>query len=86
MRDGTIRPRLGVIVGFTDCDEFRRKGMTCSGVMPIRFTMADAAGTHGGDERSSADRLERGATAIFALARSAAGRSRRAAPLSVIRE
>ncbi|XXY45822.1 hypothetical protein WME91_38050 [Sorangium sp. So ce269] len=74
VRDGAIRPRLGIIVRFTDCNEFRRKGMTCSGVMPVRFTMADATGTHGRDERISADMLERGATAMFELARYVAGR------------
>ncbi|MGK3990083.1 hypothetical protein WME99_43975 [Sorangium sp. So ce136] len=47
---------IGSIVGFTDWNEVRRKGMTCSGVMPIRSTMADAAGTHGGDERISGSR------------------------------
>ncbi|WP_438008127.1 hypothetical protein WME89_05080 [Sorangium sp. So ce321] len=67
VRDGTIRPRLGVIVGFRDCDEFRRKGMTCSEVMSIRFTVADAAGTHGRDERISSDMPERGASAMFEL-------------------
>ncbi|WP_437596854.1 hypothetical protein WMF28_30180 [Sorangium sp. So ce590] len=42
--------------------------------MPLHLTMAGAERVHGRDERISAEVLEHGATAMFALVRAVAGR------------
>ncbi|WP_437677782.1 M20/M25/M40 family metallo-hydrolase [Sorangium sp. So ce131] len=73
-RDPGARVTPNIIGGFTDCNAFRSKGITCYGFMPIHLTRADTERVHGRDERISAEALERGATAMFELVRSVAGR------------
>ncbi len=57
------------ISGFTDCNIFRAKGITCYGFMPMRFPLTDFHFVHGRDERFSTTELGRGALLLHELVR-----------------
>ena len=55
------------ISGFTDCNVFREKGITCYGFMPMRFALADFHRFHGRDERLSTADLGLGTLLLHEL-------------------
>ncbi len=57
------------ISGFTDCNTFRAKGITCYGFMPMRFALADVHLVHGRDERFATAELGRGTLLLHELVR-----------------
>lgn len=57
------------ISGFTDCNVFRAKGITCYGFMPIRFSPANFHLLHGRDERIDTVELGRATLLLHELVR-----------------
>ncbi len=62
------------IAGFTDCNTFRAKGITCYGFMPMRLPMAETERVHGRDERIAIDDLAQATVLLHELVRDVAGR------------
>ncbi len=61
------------IAGFTDCNTFRAKGITCYGFMPMRLPLAEIARVHGRDERISINELTNATLLLHELVREVAG-------------
>ena len=57
------------ISGFTDCNVFRARGITCYGFIPMRLAMSDRHLVHGRDERYKTEELGRGALLLHELVR-----------------
>ncbi len=56
-----------VIVGFTDCNAFRARGIPCYGFSPLRIGWPDIDRIHGRDERVSVEALTRAVRDMVAL-------------------
>ncbi len=61
------------IGGFTDCNTFRAKGITCYGFMPLHLPMAETERVHGRDERIASADLARATVLLHELVRDVAG-------------
>jgi acetylornithine deacetylase/succinyl-diaminopimelate desuccinylase-like protein len=61
------------IAGFTDCNTFRAKGITCYGFMPMRLPLAEIERVHGRDERISISELTNATRLLQELVREVAG-------------
>ena len=62
------------IGGFTDCNTFRARGITCYGFMPLHLPMAEIDRVHGRDERILIDDLVNATALLQELVRDVAGR------------
>jgi acetylornithine deacetylase/succinyl-diaminopimelate desuccinylase-like protein len=69
-----------VIGGFTDCNAFRAKGITCYGFLPMRIAPSSFALLHGTDERVSLPDLVDGTRNLAALLQMATPESVEAEP------
>lgn len=67
LRDPGAPVTANVIGGFTDCNAFRARGITCYGFMPMRLEPAEFERIHGKDERASVAVLARGVLDLHAL-------------------
>lgn len=56
-----------VIGGFTDCNTFRTRGLTCYGFVPARMRAEDLHRIHGKDERVALDALANGVADLVRL-------------------
>lgn len=56
-RDPGAQVLANVIGGFTDCNAFRARGITCYGFMPMRLSPDAFSGIHGRDEHVRLDAL-----------------------------
>ncbi len=63
------------IGGFTDCNTFRAKGITCYGFMPMHLPTAETERIHGLDERILIDDLVESTTLLNELLRDVAART-----------
>jgi acetylornithine deacetylase/succinyl-diaminopimelate desuccinylase-like protein len=62
------------IGGFTDCNTFRTRGITCYGFMPMLLPMAEIERVHGRDERILIDDLRNATILLHELVTDVAGR------------
>ena len=67
LRDPGAPVTANVIGGFTDCNAFRAKGITCYGFLPVRVDPAELGRVHGKDERANVDALARAVVDLHAL-------------------
>jgi acetylornithine deacetylase/succinyl-diaminopimelate desuccinylase-like protein len=67
LRDPGAMVTPSVIGGFTDCNAFRAKGMTCYGFLPVRLDPAELGRVHGKDERANVAMLARAVVDLHAL-------------------
>ena len=72
--DAGAQVTANFIGGFTDCNTFRARGITCYGFMPMRLPMAETERVHGRDERILADDLVNATALLQELVRDVAGR------------
>jgi acetylornithine deacetylase/succinyl-diaminopimelate desuccinylase-like protein len=68
---GSVTPNF--IAGFTDCNTFRAKGITCYGFMPMRLPVAETERVHGRDERINLKDFVAGTRLLHELVVSVAG-------------
>jgi acetylornithine deacetylase/succinyl-diaminopimelate desuccinylase-like protein len=61
------RVLTSVLAGFTDCNAFRVKGITCHGFSPIESELRELRSIHGRDERIRVDALGRGVLMFYDL-------------------
>lgn len=67
LRDPGASVSANVIGGFTDCNAFRAKGMTCYGFLPVRVDPAELGRVHGKDERANVEALARAVVDLHEL-------------------
>jgi acetylornithine deacetylase/succinyl-diaminopimelate desuccinylase-like protein len=67
VRDPGAPVTANVIGGFTDCNAFRAKGITCYGFLPLRIRPDAFEQIHGKDERMPVDALSAGVVEMHAL-------------------
>jgi acetylornithine deacetylase/succinyl-diaminopimelate desuccinylase-like protein len=67
LRDPGATVTANVIGGFTDCNAFRAKGITCYGFLPVRVDPAELGRVHGKDERASVEALARAVVDLHGL-------------------
>ncbi|MBI2801783.1 MAG: M20/M25/M40 family metallo-hydrolase [Gammaproteobacteria bacterium] len=72
--DPKARVTPNFIAGFTDCNTFRAKGITCYGFMPMHLPMAETERVHGRDERLAIDSLAQATLLLHELVREMVGR------------
>ena len=72
--DAGAQVTANFIGGFTDCNTFRARGITCYGFMPMHLPMAETERVHGRDERILADDLVNATALLQELVRDVAGR------------
>jgi acetylornithine deacetylase/succinyl-diaminopimelate desuccinylase-like protein len=72
--DAGAQVTANFIGGFTDCNTFRGRGITCYGFMPMHLPMAETERVHGRDERLLIDDLVQATTLLQELVRDVAGR------------
>lgn len=72
--DAQARVTASFISGFTDCNTFRAKGITCYGFMPMRLPVAEFERVHGRDERIAVADLSQATMLLNELVRDVAGR------------
>lgn len=60
------------IAGFTDCNTFRGKGITCYGFMPLHLAVTETERVHGRDERIAIDDLAQATLLLHELVRDVA--------------
>ena len=72
--DAGAQVTANFIGGFTDCNTFRARGITCYGFMPMHLPMAETERVHGRDERISIDDLRNATVLLHELIRDVAGR------------
>jgi acetylornithine deacetylase/succinyl-diaminopimelate desuccinylase-like protein len=56
-----------VLTGFTDCNAFRSKGISCHGFSPIEIAVRELLRVHGRDERIRVDALGSGVLLLYDL-------------------
>lgn len=66
-RDPGAPVTASVIGGFTDCNAFRAKGITCYGFLPVRLDPAELGRVHGEDERANVEALARAVVDLHLL-------------------
>lgn len=62
------------IGGFTDCNTFRAKGITCYGFMPMHLPMQEVERVHGRDERIAVSELVQATLLLYELVGDVAAR------------
>ena len=72
--DAGAQVTANFIGGFTDCNSFRSRGITCYGFMPMHLPMAETERVHGRDERLLLADLLQATVLLHELVRDVAGR------------
>ena len=72
--DASAQITANFIGGFTDCNTFRARGITCYGYMPMLLPMTETERVHGHDERILLDDLRNATGLLHELVCDVAGR------------
>ena len=72
--DAGAQVTANFIGGFTDCNTFRARGITCYGFMPMLLPMAETERVHGRDERILIEDLRNATVLLHELVSDVAGR------------